>query len=73
MHCKPDRQKEIREHLHIIKWLRYLTYALNHCKPIVKKLANIALRYARSPMGVNIALLRYLDYVYFGMKLHVNE
>ena len=35
-------------------------YALNHCNPIVKKLSNIDLRCALSPMGANIALLRYL-------------
>ena len=48
-------------------------YALNHYNPIVKKNANIALRCPRSPMGANIALLRYLYYVSFDMKLPVNE
>ena len=48
----------LREHLHI-QLLRYITYALNHCNPIVglKKFSNIALRCALSPMGANIALL----------------
>ena len=53
--------------------LRYLTYALNHCNPIVKKFSDIALRCALSPMGANIALLRYLYDVSFDRKLHVNE
>ena len=30
------QQKNLREHLHI-QFLRYITYALNHCNPIVKK------------------------------------
>ena len=33
--------KYLREHLHIL--LRYLTYAINHCKSIAKKFANIGL------------------------------
>ena len=66
------QQKDLREHLHI-KLLRYLTYALNHCNPIVKTFSDIALRCALSPMGANIALLRYLYYVSFDRKLHVNE
>ena len=48
-----------------IKLLRYLTYALNHCNPIVKKFSDIALRCALSPMGANIALFRYLYDVSF--------
>ena len=50
--------------------LRY--YALNHTNPIVKKFAHIALRCARSPLGANIALLRYF-YVSFDWKLRNNE
>ena len=61
------QQKDLREHLHI-KLLRYIAY----CNPIVKKFSNIALRCALSPMGANIALLRYLYYVSFDRK-HVNE
>ena len=53
--------------------LRCLTHALNHCNRIVKKFANIALRCARSPMGANIASLRYFYDVSFDRKLHVNE
>ena len=44
-----------------------------HYNPIVRKFPNIALRCARSPMGANIARLRYLYYVSFDMKLHANE
>ena len=66
------QQKDLREHLHI-KLLHYITYALNHCKPIVKKFSNIALRCALSPLCANIALLRYLYDVSFDRKLHVNE
>ena len=40
---------------------------------IVKKFSDIALRCALSPMGANIALLRYLYDVSFDRKLHVNE
>ena len=58
------QQKDLREHLRL-KWLRYLTYALNHCKPIVKKLANVVLRCARSPVAANIAFSRYLSYMMF--------
>ena len=54
------QQKNLREHLHI-KLLRYITYALNHCNPIVKKL-----------VGANIALLRYLYNISFDRKLHIN-
>ena len=61
-----------REHLYV-KLLRYLTYALNHDNPIVRKFTNIALRCARSPMGANIALLRHLYYVSNDTNLHVNE
>ena len=65
------QQKDLREHLHI-KLLRYLTYALNHCNPIVKTCSDIALRCALSPMGANVArLLRYLYDVSFDRKLHV--
>ena len=64
--------KDLREHLNI-KLLRYLTYALNHCNPIVKKFSDIALGCALSPMGANIALLRYLYDVSFDRKLLVNE
>ena len=53
--------------------LRYLTYALNHCNLVVKKFSDIALRCALSPMGANIARLRYLYDVSFYRKLHVNE
>ena len=35
--------------------------------------SDIALRCALSPMGANIALLRYLYDVSFDRKLHVNE
>ena len=56
-----------------IQLLRYLTYALNHCNPIVKKCSDIALRCALSPMGANIALFRYLYDVSFDRKMHVNE
>ena len=66
------QQKHIREHLHV-KLLRYLTYALNHDNPIVRKFTNIALRCARSPMGANIALLRHLYDVSIVTKLHDNE
>ena len=66
------QQKYLTEHIHI-QLLRYLTYALNHCNPIVKKFSDIALRCALSPMGANIALLRYLYDVSFDRKLHVNE
>ena len=66
------QQKHVREHLHI-KLLRYLTHALNHDNPIVRKFTNIALRCARSPMGANIALLRHLYDVSIDTKLHVNE
>ena len=66
------QQKNLREHLHI-ELLRYITYALNHCNPIVKKFSNIALRCALSPMGANIALLRYLYNISFDRKLHINE
>ena len=66
------QQKNLREHLHI-KLLRYITYALNHCNPIVKKFSNIALRCALSPMGANIALLRYFYNISFDRKLHINE
>ena len=66
------QQKHIREHLHV-KLLCYLTYALNHDNPIVRKFTNIALRCARSPMGANIALLRHLYDVSIDTKLHVNE
>ena len=48
-------------------------YARNHCNPIVKSFANIALRCARSPIGAYIALLRYFYDVSFDRKLHVNE
>ena len=60
------QQKYLREHLHI-KLLRY------HCNHIIKKCSDIALRCALSPMGANIALLRYLYDVSFDRKLHVNE
>ena len=66
------QQKDLREHLNV-KLLRYLTYALNHCNPIVNKFANIALRCARSPVGANIALLRYFYDVSFDRKLRINE
>ena len=66
------QQKDRREHLHV-KLLRYLTYALNYCNPIVKKFAHIALRCPRSPMGANIALLRYFYDVSLDRKLHINE
>ena len=66
------QQKDLSEHLHI-KWLRHLTYALNHCNHIVKKCSDIALRCALSPMGANIALLRYFYDVSFDRKLHVDE
>ena len=66
------QQKHVREHLHV-KLLRYLTHALNHDNPIVRKFTNIALRCARSPMGANIALLRHLYDVSIDTKLHVNE
>ena len=67
------QQKDLREHLRI-KLLRYLTYALNHCNPIVKKCSDIALRRcALSHMGANMLLLRYLYDVSFDRKLHVNE
>ena len=68
------RQEYPREHLHV-SWLRYLWHALNHRNPIGKKCANIALTFARSPMGANIALarLRYYYDVSFHRKLHVNE
>ena len=66
------QQKHIMEHLHV-KLLRYLTYALNHDNPIVRKFTNIALRCARSPMGANIALLRHLYDVSIVTKLHDNE
>ena len=55
------QQKNLREHLHI-KLLRY-----------IKKFSNIALRCALSPMGANIALLRYLYNISFDRKLHINE
>ena len=60
--------------LAVYKLLHYVCSNLvNHCNPIVKKFANIALRCARSKMGANIALLRYLYDVYFDRNLHVNE
>ena len=59
------QQKNLREHLHI-QLLRYITYALNHCNPIVKKFSNIALRCA-------LSLLRYLYNISFDRKLHINE
>ena len=72
MRAQLGQQKDLGEHLHITL-LRYLTYALNHCNPIVKNFSDIALRCALSPMGANIALLRYLYDVSFDRKLHVNE
>ena len=62
------QQKHIREHLHV-KLLRYLTYALNHDNPIVRKFTNIELRCARSPMEANIALLRHVYDVSIDTKL----
>ena len=58
------QQKDLREHLHI-KLLRYLTYASNHCNPIVKTFSDIALRCALSPMGANIALFLCAIYMMF--------
>ena len=46
------------------------THSLRYDDSNVKKFANIALWCARSPMGANIALLRYLYDVSFDMKLH---
>ena len=50
-----------------------LTNAPPHLNPIVKKFANIALWFARSPMGANIVLLPYYYDVSFDRKLHGNE
>ena len=61
------QQKDLREHL------RVKLYALNHCNPIVKKFANIALRCVRSPMCANVALLRYFHDVSFDRKLRINK
>ena len=66
------QQKDLREYLHVTL-LRYLTYALNHSDPIVKKFAHIAIRCARTPMGANIALLRYFYDVSFDRKLRIDE